>query len=94
MSLAWRQRVPTRTASFVYDLQTSTQMEPSFSILACKSLIREEKQTSHEYHKHIRVRAVGLKIVDILAHQTQRLVVLLQGKLLLRGILRVAHHAM
>lgn len=94
MSVAWRQGVPSRTASFVYNLQTSTQMEFSFRVLACENFICEEKQACHEYHKHISIRTVVLEIIDVLAHQAQRLVVLLQGKLFLRGILRVANHAM
>jgi hypothetical protein len=51
MSIAWRQVVLGRTSPLVYDLQPSSQMQCSFCVLACESLVREEKQTCHE-HQH------------------------------------------
>jgi hypothetical protein len=87
MSVTWRQGVSSRTTPLVYDLQPGTQMQCSFRILACESLVREEKQACHEHHDNICIRVVGLEIIDVLAHQAQRLVVLLQGELFLGSIL-------
>lgn len=88
------QRVSGRTAPLVYDLAPGAQMECSFRVLTCESLVREEQQTRHEHHKDIGIRVLGLEIVDVPAHQTQRFIVLLESELSLCIVRHIVNCAM
>jgi hypothetical protein len=73
----------------VDDPQTSAQVERSFCVLSGESLVAEEQQACYEHNKIVVVCGLRSQLIDVLAQQSQRLIVLLQRKFPLTAIFYV-----